>query len=58
MRARAAIADEGSAAKGGAPEINAWGVIQLHERWFELVAAYSGWIPLDPSTTPFAASMP
>jgi aminopeptidase N len=40
----------------GAVEPDAWGVIQLHERWVELVAAYSGWIPLDPSTTPFAAS--
>ena len=28
----------------------------LGQSMVELVAAYSGWIPLDPSTTPFAAS--
>jgi hypothetical protein len=40
----------------GEVEPDAWGVIQLHDEWVELVAAYSGWVPFDPSSAPFDAS--
>jgi hypothetical protein len=39
----------------GEVEPDSWGVIQLHENWVELVAAYSGWIPFDPSAAPYQA---
>ena len=40
----------------GEVEPDAWGVIQLHENWVELVAAYSGWVPFDPSAAHYKAS--
>jgi hypothetical protein len=43
-------------AYNGEVEPDAWGVIQLHDRWVELVAGYSGWIPFDPSGGPFSAT--
>jgi len=37
----------------GVVEPDAFGVIQVHDRWVELVAAYSGWVPLDGSGDPY-----
>ncbi len=40
----------------GEIEPDAWGVIQLHEKWVELVATSSGWVPITPSGPPFEVS--
>ncbi len=37
----------------GAVEPDAFGVIQVHQGWVELVAAYSGWVPFDGSGSPY-----
>ncbi len=41
----------------GEVEPDPYGVIQVHDRWVELVMAYSGWIPFDPSDQGFKVSL-
>jgi hypothetical protein len=41
----------------GEVEPDAYGVIQVHDRWVELVMAYSGWIPFNPSDQGFKVSL-
>jgi len=40
----------------GEVEPDDWGVVQLHEKWVELVATYSGWVPITPSGPPVDVS--